>query len=61
MEPPQYVSNFYFWREKMTKQEHESKMLELYEKAVELEDLTTAFQVMAVLSQGLTDSKVKLA
>ncbi|MCK5605570.1 hypothetical protein KAR91_26995 [Candidatus Pacearchaeota archaeon] len=39
----------------MTKQEHETKMLELYKKALEAKDFQIAFQVMAVLSQGLSD------
>ena len=39
----------------MTKQEHETKMLELHDKAIEAKDFTIAFQVLAVLSQGLVD------
>jgi hypothetical protein len=45
----------------MTERQHETKMLELYEKAVENNALDIAFQIMAVLSTNLEDSKVKLA
>jgi hypothetical protein len=44
----------------MTKQEHEKKMLELYDEAVKDSNLDVAFQVMAVLSQGLTEDGPKL-